>query len=107
MAIEELAAKDGTGKKYGRPKRIAQEKIRFEMNKCEQAQINIDKAINEVKTICDKIEKQSFNFEELPPTLLWRKKLMAIQFCITRYGKHIEAFRPDIKIAPMIRVNYN
>lgn len=37
IAIEELAAKDGTGKKYGRPKRLAQEKLRMEMSKCEEA----------------------------------------------------------------------
>lgn len=29
VAVEELAARDGTGKKYGRPKRIAQEKTRL------------------------------------------------------------------------------
>jgi hypothetical protein len=34
VLIEDLSAKEGTGKKYGRPKRIAQEKLRFEMNKC-------------------------------------------------------------------------
>lgn len=32
---------------------------------------------------------------------------MTIQTCISRYGKYIEAFRGDIVIAPMIRVNYN
>lgn len=37
MAIEELAAKDGTGKRYGRPKRLAQERLRMEMSKCEES----------------------------------------------------------------------
>jgi hypothetical protein len=37
VAVEELAAKDGTGKKYGRPKRLAQERLRTEMTKCEKA----------------------------------------------------------------------
>lgn len=41
MTIEDLAAKDGTGKKYGRPRRYAQERIRNEMNKCEKAQESI------------------------------------------------------------------
>ena len=53
------------------------------------------------------MNKKSFIYEDLPPTLEWRRKLMTIQSCIARYGKHIEAFRADIKIAPMIRVNYN
>lgn len=29
VAVQELAARDGTGKKYGRPKRIAQQKTRL------------------------------------------------------------------------------
>ena len=27
--LEDLSAREGTGKKYGKPKRIAQEKVRF------------------------------------------------------------------------------
>lgn len=37
VAIEELAAKEGTGKRYGRPKRLAQERLRMEMSKCEES----------------------------------------------------------------------
>lgn len=42
VAVDELAAKDGTGKKYGRPKRLAQERLRTEMTKCEKAQESIN-----------------------------------------------------------------
>ena len=38
ISVEELAARDGTGKKYGRPRRLAQERVRTEMTKCEKAQ---------------------------------------------------------------------
>lgn len=41
LTIEELSAKDGTGKKFGRPRRLAQEKTREEMNKCEKSQETI------------------------------------------------------------------
>ena len=34
LCIEELAAKDCSGKTYGKPKRYAQERIRGEMAKC-------------------------------------------------------------------------
>lgn len=94
LAIEETAAKDGTGKKYGRPKRIAQEKTRLEMNKCEQAQINIDKLISELGREYQSNMSKGFAYQGEPPTLNWREKLMTIQTCITRYGKHIEAFKP-------------
>lgn len=32
---------------------------------------------------------------------------MTVYTCITRYGKHIEAFKVDMKVPEMIRVNYN
>ena len=32
---------------------------------------------------------------------------MTIQTCITRYGRHIEAFKPDLKVEAMERVNYD
>lgn len=35
--IEELSAKDGLGKTYGQPRRYAQERLRSEMTKCENA----------------------------------------------------------------------
>jgi hypothetical protein len=37
IVSEEFSAKNGIGKKYGRPKRLGQEKLRLEMNKCETA----------------------------------------------------------------------
>jgi hypothetical protein len=33
--------------------------------------------------------------------------LMTIQTCISRYARHIEALLPNLKIKPIIRVNYN
>ena len=36
-SIEELSAKDGLGKIYGQPRRFAQERLRSEMTKCEEA----------------------------------------------------------------------
>lgn len=38
VSIEELACREGTGKKYGRPRRLLQERLRTEMTKCEKAQ---------------------------------------------------------------------
>ena len=44
-SIEELSAKDGLGKTYGQPRRFAQERLRSEMTKCEEAQKGIDKLL--------------------------------------------------------------
>lgn len=38
VALEELACREGTGKKYGKPRRLFQERLRTEMTKCEKAQ---------------------------------------------------------------------
>jgi hypothetical protein len=32
---------------------------------------------------------------------------MTVQTCITKYVKHIEGLVPNIKIKPMVRVNYD
>lgn len=45
QSIDELSAKDGLGKVYGQPRRYAQERLRSEMTKCEEAQKGIDKIL--------------------------------------------------------------
>ena len=47
-SIEELSAKDGLGKIYGQPRRFAQERLRSEMTKCEEAQKGIEKLLNKL-----------------------------------------------------------
>lgn len=84
--LEDLSAREGTGKKYGRPKRIAQEKLRLEMNKCEQAQISID---NQITTILEVTAKGAPHYPVKPDFLLWRQKLITLQSCIVRYARHI------------------
>lgn len=38
VGMDDMAAKDCAGNKYGKPKMIAQERLRMEMSKCEKAQ---------------------------------------------------------------------
>ena len=45
VVSEEFSAKNGIGKKYGRPKRLGQERLRLEMNKCETAQECLDNMV--------------------------------------------------------------
>jgi len=47
-SIEELSAKDGLGKTYGQPRRFAQERLRSEMTKCEEAQKGVDKILEKL-----------------------------------------------------------
>ncbi len=47
-SIFNLSAKEGLGKTFGQPRRLAQEKLRSEMTKCESAQKGIDILIGTV-----------------------------------------------------------
>jgi GTP1/Obg family GTP-binding protein len=79
---------------------MAQERIRGEMAKCEQAQQNIEKMMADLRTELERSNKK-------PNTLDIRRRLMEIRSCIGRYAKHIEALRADAKISEMPRINYN
>eukprot|EP00828_Plagiopyla_frontata_P008784 TRINITY_DN1444_c0_g1_i4.p1 TRINITY_DN1444_c0_g1~~TRINITY_DN1444_c0_g1_i4.p1 ORF type:complete len:1308 (+),score=255.89 TRINITY_DN1444_c0_g1_i4:1080-5003(+) len=110
VALEELAAKDGTGKKYGRPKRFIQERLRTEYTKCEQAQDAINKNIQKLSELYEKFQNSLTNQDyESNVTLSQqiRKLLMIIRTCIFRYQYHIEALKPDAKVTEMPRVSYN
>lgn len=67
---------------YGKPKRTAQEKIRLEMNKCEQAQLSINKQLEQLVEIYQRENAQGFKAETRPETLKWRKQLMTLFTCI-------------------------
>lgn len=51
--IEQLSAKDGLGKTYGQPRRFAQERLRAEMTKCEDAQKGVEKMLSELEDLCN------------------------------------------------------
>lgn len=71
------------------------------MNKCEQAQINIDKQIDRLLDIC---HNASPHYPQKPSFISWRQKLMTLQTCIVRYAKHIEAIVPNCKARTMPRI---
>ena len=71
------------------------------MNKCEQAQIGIDRQIDLILQTCHN-GVVAFPFKA--PLIEWRQKLMTLQTCIVRYAKHIEALVPNCKARSMPRV---
>ena len=101
-AIELLAAREGIGKKYGAPKRSAQEKIRGEMTKCEKAQDGIDLILNQLNTLIkeyrDTMASKSephFALREPSLSISIRKVLISLRLCIQKYGLHISAFKDE------------
>jgi golgin subfamily A member 4 len=99
--LEDLSAREGTGKKYGKPKRIAQEKLRLEMNKCEQAQISIDR---QIEAINETWQHGGSHYPQRSSFLEWRQQLITLQSCMVRYAKHIEAIVPNCQAKPMPRI---
>ena len=50
--IQQLSAKEGLGKTFGQPRRLAQERLRAEMTKCEQAQRGVDQLLDKLEKLC-------------------------------------------------------
>jgi golgin subfamily A member 4 len=96
--IEELSAKDGLGKTYGQPRRYAQERLRSEMTKCENAQRGINNAIDRLEALCEKaagpLYKQSFDYasEKQALSLEIRATLISIIRMMINYGRHLDGF---------------
>lgn len=66
-SIEELSAKDGLGKVYGQPRRYAQERLRSEMTKCEEAQKGVDKMVHQLQLLCERAHNsydQDFDYSQ-------------------------------------------
>ena len=101
-ALEGLAAKEGIGKKYGAPKRTAQEKIRAEMTKCEKAQEGIDGVLDSIQEVMAEFRqalatKNEGKFYTREPSLAitLRKLLISFRVSCQKYGTHISAFKDE------------
>ena len=97
-SIEELSAKDGLGKTYGQPRRFAQERLRSEMTKCEEAQKGIDKILGELESLCE----QAFNAYSPDFDYAGEKESLSIRIRVNtvsllrmmiHYGKHLGSFK--------------
>lgn len=99
--IEELSAKDGLGKTYGQPRRYAQERLRSEMTKCENAQRGINNAIDKLEELCEKAVgpqyTPDFDYTQEAQTLSLeiRVTLISIIRMMINYGRHLEGFSTE------------
>lgn len=97
--IEQLSAKDGLGKTYGQPRRFAQERLRSEMTKCENAQKGIDKLMAELEQLCQSAFKDypagfDFSKEDQSLSIRIRVTLVSLVRMMMHYGKHLGGFKP-------------
>ena len=57
--VKQLSAKDGLGRTFGQPRRLAQSQLRSEMTKCEQAQKGIDELLEKLTKLCKEAEEST------------------------------------------------
>ncbi|EGR27437.1 hypothetical protein IMG5_196200 [Ichthyophthirius multifiliis] len=117
IAIEELAAKDGTGTKYGKPRRYVQERMRTEMNKCEKAQDAINENLCKLKELYEEYKQDENNIEkhikehtQVNKMNLFsnrvRRVLMVLRTIMKRYAIHINALKQNCPIIDIQRITY-
>mmetsp|Transcript_41807 Transcript_41807/g.63874 ORF Transcript_41807/g.63874 Transcript_41807/m.63874 type:complete len:434 (+) Transcript_41807:2820-4121(+) len=110
-SIEELSAKDGLGKVYGQPRRYAQERLRSEMTKCEEAQKGIDNLMAKLTDLCN----QSFNnytsdfdYSAEPQSLSIQVRITLVSLVrmMIHYGKHLGGFKEESVPEDLPRISY-
>lgn len=111
-SIQQLSAKEGLGKTYGQPRRLAQEKLRSEMTKCEQAQKGVDSLLDKLQELCDlalkdqntfeSLQQQSKKAKDVSVSIQIRKTLVQVIRCICHYSSHLDGFKEDPKQLPRI-----
>lgn len=98
-SIEQLSAKDGLGKTYGQPRRYAQERLRSEMTRCEEAQKGIDKLLDKLEELCQSAftkysDVNDFKKEKESLSIKIRVALVSLLRMMMHYGKHVGGFKP-------------
>jgi golgin subfamily A member 4 len=105
-SIHSLSAKEGLGKTFGQPRRLAQEKIRGEMTRCEQAQKGIETMIEKVQKLCEKNNEYGDGFdyskEKVTLTMDIRITMQALIRGIIFYGMHLNGFLKEPKALPRL-----
>jgi len=108
-SIHQLSAKEGLGKTFGQPRRLAQEKLRGEMTRCEQAQKGIEAMIEKVQKLCEKansIEHYNDGFdyakEKQSLSIEIRVTMQSLIRSIIFYGTHLNAFVKEPKQLPRL-----
>ena len=108
-SIHSLSAKEGLGKTFGQPRRLAQEKIRGEMTRCEQAQKGIETMIEKVQKLCEKNNEYGDGFdyskEKVTLTMDIRITMQALIRGIIFYGMHLNGYLKEPKA--LARLSYS
>eukprot|EP00743_Colponemidia_sp_Colp-15_P005768 GILK01006200.1.p1 GENE.GILK01006200.1~~GILK01006200.1.p1 ORF type:complete len:1564 (+),score=342.38 GILK01006200.1:44-4693(+) len=98
--LDQLAAREGLGKKYGAPRRTAQERMRRELTICENAFLGIKGLAGTLRGLLDQSESS-----DLPLALKLRRVVCSLRRCSLRYALHLECLKQPsaIVVLPVSR----
>jgi len=98
-ANSNLAAKEGLGKSFGKPKRILQDQLKAEMSKCDEAQRGIDTLMNKLKSMMEEYQTSSGSTLLHRPVSLSldiRRTIITLRNCIVKYNTYLNGFKEDV-----------
>lgn len=90
-SIKQLSAKDGLGKTFGQPRRLAQERLRSEMTKCEQAQKGVDELIDRLEQLGKEALTETKLQSKPADSISIKIRMVIVQIlrCVQHYGAHM------------------
>jgi hypothetical protein len=107
VALDELAARNSTGKIFGKPRRAAQEIVRSEISLCIRADQTLNGMVENMKVILEKFDQKQLEFSEIEN--LWatiRQRFMGFRNCAFFFGRYLAAFSEKSPLEEMTRVTY-
>ena len=98
LAVDELTARDATGRVFGQPKREGQKIVRNEFAICQKAEIYLKEQIQKFKELIA---------EGYIGSLSFRQMLMSFRGCCFFYGRYLDAYKEESPIEDHPRVAYD
>ena len=102
--LQELSLREGLGKKYGAPRRNAQERLRTEVTRDEYSANRVDELLLKLEKLCEAVrDKKRVKFEveeqegenDLPLGVRVKHVTLSLRSCIYRRAKYLEFVKGD------------
>lgn len=93
--VKQLSAKDGLGRTFGQPRRLAQAQLRSEMTKCEDAQKGVDQLIEKLIQLCKEANEETKIAKKPQDSISIKIRMIVVQImrCIIHYATHLQGLK--------------
>lgn len=106
-ANSNLAAKEGLGKSFGKPKRVLQDQLKAEMSKCDEAQRGIDYLMEKLMNMMEEYQTSSGSSLLKRPISLSldiRRTIVTLRNCIVKYADYLSGFKEEFVPGELQRI---